>query len=308
MASANDAQRTNSAQKRFERLSNESMRVVSPQLGFFSGARASIGDIFAHRQLLHLFTQREVKSRYKDSVLGYLWTLVRPLVNLGIYYFAIGKVLGAERAIPDFAIYVFAGLTGWTLFSTIISSSTASILGNAGIVKKVYIPRETFPLASARAALVDFVSQFAILLVGALLIRGIPWISAIIYGPISFLVLYVWAVGVGLILAACNVYLRDIQYLVEVLLMIGFWLTPSVYSFEMIAATAPGWAVNLYLMNPTAVGVMGFQAAFWQAGQDMQWPSHLFLRLVIWLLIGLLVLFSGQRIFARLQRNFAQEL
>lgn len=293
---------------RFATLAERPLKTVTTNTGFFSGAARSIADIWAHRHLWWLLTKRELKARYKDSVLGYVWTLIRPLVNLMIYYLAIGKVLGAERAIPDFAIYVFAGLTVWTLFNTTLASSTASVLANAGIVKKVYLPREVFPLAATGSAFIDFLSQLAILFVGALVIRGLAIEPLLMYGPLSVLVMLVWAIAFGVILSAVNVYLRDIQYLVEVGLIIGFWMTPSVYSFQMITESAPPIVADLYLLNPTAVAVIGMQKAFWISGADAVWPSHLLTRLMIALVVGLILVFVAQRAFDKLQQNFAQEL
>lgn len=298
------------AAERTARLSQQELRVVTPDAGFLSGARASLSDLWGHRQLWLLLTRRELKARYKDSVLGFVWTLVRPMINLLIYYYAIGKILRAAESIENFAVYVFAGLTAWGLFSQIIASATASIIANAGIVKKVYLPREIFPLSSAGAAFVDFLSQLAILIVGSLIIvQQFDLGNVALYGPISLLVLLTWGIALGLFLSAVNVYLRDVQYLVEVLLMIGFWLTPSVYSYEMVIGSAPAWVAEIYLLNPTAVAVMGFQKAFWAVGSpDAVWPGDLMLRLVIALGIGVVLMFLAQRLFARLQRNFAQEL
>lgn len=298
------------AEQRYAALANEQLRVVSPSLGFISGAKTSIIDIWDHRELWWLLTKREVKARYKDSVLGFVWTLIRPLINLLIYFFAIGKILGAARAIDNFAVYVFAGLTAWTLFSQIVASATGSVVGNSGIVKKVYLPREIFPLSAAGAACVDFLAQMAILIIGTILIvRDFDPVGLLVYWPISVLVLLTWGIALGLFLSAANVYLRDIQYLTEVVLMVGFWLTPSVYSFEMIVVNAPTWIADIYLLNPTALAVIGFQKGFWAAGSaDVVWPSHLFTRLAIMLVIGIVLMFFAQRYFARMQRNFAQEL
>jgi ABC-2 type transport system permease protein len=301
---------SDAAAQRIAALGAQELRVVTPDAGFLSGAKASLLDLWHHRQLWLLLTRRELKARYKDSVLGFVWTLIRPLINLLIYYFVIGKVLGAWRSIDNFAVYVFAGLTAWTLFSQIIATSTASIIANVGIVKKVYLPREIFPLASSGAAFVDFLAQLAILFIGALLMIGhFDGEAFVVYGPISLLVLLTWGIALGLLLAAVNVYLRDVQYLVEVLLMIGFWLTPSVYSFEMILENTPRWLPDLYLLNPTAVAVMGFQKAFWGVGSpEAIWPSDLLPRLGVMLLLGIILTFVAQRVFARLQRNFAQEI
>ncbi len=308
--SEKDGPVSDSAAARFTALSQEELRVVTPDAGFLSGAKASLSDIWAHRRLCLLLTKRELKARYKDSSLGFLWTLIRPLVNLLIYYYAIGEILGASRSINNFAVYIFAGLTAWSLFSMIISTSTSSIVSNAGIVKKVYLPREIFPLSSAGASFVDFLSQFAILFVGALIIvRQFDVAAFLIYVPLSLLVLMTWGIALGIFLSAVNVYLRDVQYLVDVILMIGFWLTPSVYSYAMVVGVAPDWMANIYLLNPTALSVMGFQNAFWAVGSpDTVWPSYLIERLAIAALVGAVLIFIAQRIFARLQRNFAQEL
>lgn len=298
------------ARERFTRLEHEPLRVVAPTFSFFAGAYQSIGDIWNHRELWWLLTKREIKARYKDSVGGFVWSLVRPLVLLLIYYFVIGKVLGAAKAIPDFAVYIFAGLTAWTLFSSIVSTATQSVVANSGIVKKVYVPREIFPLASAGSSFVDFLAQLAILTVASIVIGGINVKDFIIYVPLSIVMLTVWAVALGLFLSAANVYLRDTQYLVEVILSIGFWLTPSLYSFGMVVNNVPNWVVNLYLANPTAIGVIGLQQGVWVAGDasGTVWPQHLMMRILIMLAIGLVLLFVNQRFFSHLQRNFAQEI
>ncbi len=297
------------AKARFEGLGKQGMRVVAPNTDFFGGAAASLKDIWDHRELWWLLTKRETKARYKDSAGGFVWSLIRPLVMLMIYYFVIGRILGAERMIDDFSIYIFAGLTAWTLFASIISTSTASIVANSGIVKKIYLPREIFPFSSAGAAFIDFLAQFAILFVAAWLIGGIDWIHLVVYVPVATLLMLVWGLALGLFLAAANVYLRDIQYLVDVILSIGFWMTPSLYSYAMVAERMPEWLVNLYLLNPTAIGVFGMQQGTWTAG-DLTgvWPDHLMIRMLAMIGVGLALLFVNQRIFARLQRNFAQEI
>lgn len=296
------------AEDRFTWLANQPMHSVIPKSGFLRGADASLRSIIEHRHLWRLLTKRELKARYKDSALGYMWTLIRPLINLLIYYLAIGQVLGAQRSISDFAVFVFSGLTIWSLFAGVISGATSSILGNSGIVKKVYLPRELFPLTASAAATVDFLSQLGILICGALIIRGIDLGQALLFAPISFAVALVWAVAAGLLLSALNVYFRDIQYLVEVFIMIGFWLTPCVYSYQMIVGNAPPFIADLYLMNPTAIAVMGFQRAFWLAGADTLWPPDMLERLGLMLVVGIVLAFLAQRAFDLLQRNFAQEL
>jgi ABC-2 type transport system permease protein len=234
-----------------------------------------------------------------------------------IYYFAIGKVLGAERGIPQYAIFVFTGLTLWGLFSEIVSSGTMSILGNAGLIKKVYLPREIFPLAATGSALFNFVAQLVVLTLATIVLWQFPWHVEILYAPLAVLVIVTFGTAIGLLLSAVNVYLRDMQYLVEVSLLILFWTSPIVYSYESVAGavTKAGlgeWALEVYLANPVSVAILGFQRAFWLAGGTPEahavYPNFLLLRLIVMTAIGLLCVWIAQRVFSRLQGNFAQEI
>lgn len=298
------------ATDREARLALEPMRPAAPPVGFVRGTRASLLDIWGRRDLLARLTRREIRARYKDSVLGILWSLIKPLVNLLIYVLVLGKIMGAERSIPDFAIYVFTGLTAWQLFSDIVQGSTASIVGNSGIIKKIQLPREIFPLATVGSSLFNFAMQFLILLVATIAIRPPALGITLVYLPIALVLLLVWATAFGLILSAANVYLRDIQYLVEVVLIVGMWTSPIVYSWNMVTqVTAGRWVIEeLYLTNPVTLAVMGFQRTMWAAGATEHLATHLFTRMTIALVLGVIVLGVSQRVFSVLQRNFAQEL
>lgn len=255
--------------------------------------------------------RRELKAKYKDSSLGFVWSLLRPLVQLVIYYVAIGKFLGAERSIPDFAIYLFLGLTVWTLYSEIVTSSTTSIVTNSGLVKKVYVPRELFPLASIGSALFNFVVQLAILLAAVLLLARPPLSLDLLYLPLAFVTLLAFSTTIGLLLSAWNVFLRDIQHLVEVLLIVLFWASPIVYSYEMVHSVLQGGIVEqIYLANPVTLVVIAFQKALWAGGlsSGAVFPPDIALRLVIALVVSIALMWVAQRIFARLEGNFAQEL
>ncbi len=297
---------SNIVTERFERLRQERMVPAGRPATAVVG---SLREIVAHRQLLDLLIRRDLKSRYKDSALGFAWTLIRPLVQLAIYYFVLGKILGASRNIPEFAVYVFAGLTLYGLFSEIVAAGTASIVSNAGLIKKIYLPREIYPLASVGAALFNFGVQLVVLLVATVLQSGTAWIRPdLLYFFPSTLVILIWATALALLLAAANVYLRDMQYLVEVLVLLLMWASPIVYSWQQVANAAPQWLLNIYTANPITLAVLGFHRAFWTAGPDSEYPAHLLLRLVVVGVIGLVALLLCQRVFAKLQGNFAQEI
>ena len=217
---------TSAAELRALSIEETPFQTVSQKQGFFRGSGRSIADVWRHRELLGLLVKREIKARYKDSSLGIVWSLARPLIQLLIYYFAIGQVLGAARNTPDFAIFVFTGLTIWGLFSEIVSSSTGSIIGNGGLVKKVYLPREIFPLSSVGGALFNFLVQLVVLFIAILILSHFPVSISLLLAPQSIVMLVVFATAVGLVLSAVNVYLRDTQHFVEIALLVLFWASP----------------------------------------------------------------------------------
>ncbi|WNB86312.1 ABC transporter permease [Cellulomonas sp. ATA003] len=299
---------TNVGEARSARLAAEPMRIAGPRPGFAAGTLQSVRDIVAQRELLGMLVRRELKAKYKDSTLGFLWSLLRPLALLGIYYVAIGRFLGAARDIPDFAIFIYTGLTAWTLFSEIVTAGTASIVVNSGLIKKVYLPREVFPLSVVGSGLFNFGIQLTILVAATVVAGGFPTGARWLYLPLSLVVLLLFATALSFLLSAVNVYLRDVQYLVDIALMIAFWASPIVYSWALVVGEVPAWAADLYLTNPMTLVIMGFQEAFWVAGDDQLRPDDLLQRLGVAFAVGVVLLWLCQRVFARLQSNFAQEL
>jgi ABC-2 type transport system permease protein len=299
-----------SAADRFSRLEATPLRTVGAPTGWRPDDVWSSGrDLFHQREMLGLLVRRDLKARYKDSTLGFFWSLSRPLMQLAIYFIVVGQFLGAARGIPDFAVYIFAGLTAMSLFSEILVGATGSILGNAGLIKKVYIPREIFPLASVGSALFNFMIQLIVLLGATLLVGKPPIHPEILYFFPALAVLVVYGTAFGLLFGAMNVYLRDVQYLVELGTMLLFWASPIVYSWQMVASLVQSPLIlAIYTNNPLTLAVIGFQKAFWVAGEDVPQPDDLLLRLVIALVVGIVLLFVSHRVFLRLQGNFAQEL
>lgn len=296
-------------QEREAALARMPLEAVGTNQGFLGGTVQSIQQIWRYRHLLLALTRREIKVRYKDSAFGLVWSLIRPLAMLIVYYVAIGKFLGAERSIPDFAVYIFTGLTGWQLFNEIVASSTSSILSNAGLIKKIYLPREVFPLSAVGSALFNFTMQLGILFVATFVIGKPPTLEGLLFLPPAVAVLIVYGTAIGLVTAALNVYLRDVQYLVEITLMVLFWTTPTVYSWALVQdAVRSSMVESIYLSNPVAVSILAMQRTFWVAGANAPTPENLGLRLAVMLVFGLVFLWIGQRTFARLEGNFAQEL
>ncbi|RAZ31630.1 ABC transporter permease [Microbacterium sp. SMR1] len=300
---------TENADSRYRRLATLPLAPITAGSGFLPSLRA----VIAHRQLLGLLVRRDIKARYKDSVLGLLWVLINPIVQLTVYYVVMGQFLGAARGIPDFAIYVFSGLTIYAFFSEMLSGSTASVVQNAGLVKKVYVPREIFPLASVGSASFTFCVQLLVLLTACIVLGAPPLSGGLVYALPAIALVVVYGLAAGILLSALNVYLRDVQYLTQVVLMLAMWASPIVYGWTMVNSVFeqfrfPGWLLEVYTNSPLTLAVLGFHRAFWVSGTPADYPAHLGIRMLIAFGIGLVVLWLCQRVFSRLQGNFAQEL
>lgn len=300
-----------STTQRIERIARSEWTTVSHSRGVKAAVIAPWREIFARRTLGWLLVDRELRAKYKGSALGILWSLARPLTLLLIYFVAIGQFLGAARAIPDFGIFVLIGLTAWGLFSETVSQSSQVILANAGIIKKVDVPRELFPLSIVGLSLFNFAVQFAVILIAIVVVGALPDLGDLWFLVPSLFVLVSFSAGVAFVVSAVNVYIRDLQHLVDVAMAILFWLSPVVYSFAFVSRALPdGMMRDLYLANPVSVAVLGFQKALWHAGaaDAANFPADLVPRLLIMCGVGIVVLLVGQSIFSRLKQNFAQEI
>ncbi|MET0782219.1 MAG: ABC transporter permease [Microbacterium sp.] len=299
--------------ERYRRLAAEPFLTVDSRGMRSNGRGGKIREILTRRELLNLLVRRDLQARYRDSFLGFLWTVIRPIIQFLMYFIVLGQFLRAAEGIDQFAIYLFSGLTLFTFFSDMVFGSTGSIIGNAGLVKKIYLPREIFPLASIGAAGFMFTVQLVVLLVAAVLFQALPEpVMMLWFFPSMFLIL-VYGIGLGLLLAALNVYLRDIQYLTEVVMMLAMWASPIVYSWQMVVdavarLSLPAWVLEVYAANPITLAVLGFHKAFWGAGTSADYPPDLGLRMLIAGVVGVVLLVIAQRVFTRLQGNFAQEL
>ena len=297
--------------QRVARSEAQPLRELGDKSGLWAGTKSAIDDIWRRRELLRLLINRELKARYKDSNLGFIWSLFKPLSQLLIYFIVIGQFLGASRGIPYFAIFVFTGLTAWGFFLEAVTGGTGSIVANSGLVKKVYLPREIFPLSTLGTSAVNSAIQLVILLAAIVVTGQIPSLASLAYLPLALVVLVVYATLFGLLLSALNVYMRDIQHLIEVITFLAFWASPIVYSYSYVQrALATNYPVlhEVYLSNPVTLAILGFQRSLWAAGVDQPYPAHLMIRLAGAALIGIVLVFGAHRIFARLEGNFAQEL
>lgn len=302
-----------SADARFERLASLPLKSFEQHGRGIGSLWRQAKEIRDHRQLLWLLTRRDLQVRYRGSALGFLWTLIKPLILLATYYVILGQILGAAKGIENFGIYVFSGLTIYTLFSESLGAAAGSIVSNGGLVKKIYLPREIFPLAAVGGAVFMFTMQMLVLIGAVLVLQQWPDPSGILYFFPSVALILVYVVAVGLLLSAMNVYLRDVQYITEILLTLMMWGSPIVYSWQMVRRVIdefnlPSWLLEVYTNNPLTLAVLGFHRALWVGGTPDDYPADLALRMGIAGIVGLVFLLAAHWGFQRMQGNLAQEL
>lgn len=252
-------------------------------------------NIYNYRELLKNNVKKEIRGRYKQSVLGVLWTFLNPLLQLAVYALIFPLILKTTQ--PYYVIFVCVGLIPWTFFTSTISQSTWTIIGNGNIVKKVYFPREILPISVVTSAAVNFVIS-TIIIIAFCLGYGLGLTKYIIFYPIILLIQYIFQLGISFILSAITVYFRDLEHFVQIILMLLFYATPIVYSKESIPQ-AFKFIINI---NPMSHIIEGYRDIFYN--QTM--PDIKSLALVCGISIVLCVI--GYFIFRKLQKGFAEEL
>ncbi len=254
----------------------------------------------------------ELRAKYKASALGFAWSLLNPAMYLVVFYVAFDVILGG--GIPRFPIYLLSGLLVWNFFTAALNAGTGSIVAAAGLVNKVWFPREILPLASVGAALVHFFLQFSVLAVTLLGLRHPVGVRFLPLVPLALIAVVVLVSAISLLTAVANVYLRDIQHFVELALLAWFWLTPIVFLVTQISTKVSG-RMWIPLLNPVTSIVLTFQAAFYgdyKATENFTPASfsvgfHL-RNISVVLLISSVLLVIALQVFRRLEGNMAEEL
>lgn len=288
------------------------MAEQSSQSVYRPGRSKGILDIPRYRYLLRLLVDKELQIRYRGSWLGMVWTYVKPAVQFVVYYVAMGIFLGLNRAgnIEKYAIYLFSGIIVTNLFTEVFSNCTRSILGNSGLIQKIYLPRELFPLASLRVALVHFFPQLVVLCIGGALMGWRPDIKGLLIAAIGFVSIVIFSFGLGLFFGAINVFYRDAENMTDIIAMVAIWLAPCFYTWQMVASKAPIWLLEVYLANPICNTVEAFHRGFWftATSQTFQFAGAWPLRLAESLAISIIVFLIGEFTFRRLEGRFSQEM
>ncbi|HET6303087.1 ABC transporter permease [Microbacterium sp.] len=281
------------------------------------GRSGGLLDVFRWHYLLRLLVRTGVTTRYRNSVLGWTWSYVRPAAQFLVFWIVLGLFLNLERGIANYAIYLFSGIVVINLFSEGYKNATTSIVGNAPLVRKVYLPRQLFAVSAVFVAFVHFLPQVGLLLVVCLFLGWIMQISILsilaILAGMALVMLF--ALGLGLLFGAVNVRYRDAENIVELLLLLATWASPVLYSWTMVQDAIkmmgwPDWLLEVYLLNPITQAVELFHYAFWYpvTSTDLPLPPDLALNTLWTFLISIATLLLGQAVFRRLEGRFAQDL
>ena len=269
---------------------HEHVTVIEPQRGWRA---LDLKELWAYRELLWVLTARDVKVRYKQTVLGFAWAIIQPVMLMIVFSIFFGRLAQMPSDGIPYPIFVYAALLPWTFFANAISTSGNSLVGSAQLVSKVYFPRLIIPLSSVGAGLVDFAISAGVLLL-LMAWYGVGWSLNLLAAPLLVAGVVFIALGVGTFLSALTVAYRDFRYVIP--FMVQFWMfaTPVVYPASLVPEA---WRWLLYL-NPMAGLIEGFRSAF--LGRPFDIPA-----LAISLGVALVLFLVGVAYFEKVERRFA---
>jgi len=258
-------------------------------------------DLWRYRELFYILSWRDLKVRYKQTVIGVVWSVLRPLLTMVIFTFVFGKMANFKPppGVDEYAILVFAGLLPWQFFSAGLSEASNSLIGNERLISKVYFPRMIIPAASVITSLVDFFISLGLMLILLIFFRTVPSLN-LVFLPLFIIMAFFASFGVGLWLTALNVKYRDFKHVVPFLIQIGLYLSPVGFTSKQASTIIPEKFRMLYYLNPMAGVIDGFRWCFFGNKTPIYW-SGMFLSLTV-IIIFLLI---GIRTFRRMEKSFA---
>jgi lipopolysaccharide transport system permease protein len=253
----------------------------------------NLRDLWHYRDLLYILIERDIKVRYKQTILGALWAIIQPLFTMLIFTLFFGRLAGMPSDGIPYPIFAYAGLLPWTFFSNAVTTSGNSLVGNSNLITKVYFPRMVIPIASVGAGLIDFAIAFVLLII-LMFYYGIGISVNILMLPVLVILTCLLAIGIGMWASALNVKYRDIRYALPFLIQLGMFATPIIYPASLVPEKWR-WLLSL---NPLTGLIEGFRSAFF--GKPFDWVG-----LTISVVITFLILIYAAYSFRRMEKTFA---
>jgi ABC-type polysaccharide/polyol phosphate export permease len=268
--------------------------------------RTSLAELWRYRELLYNLTVRDLKVRYKNSVLGIAWSLLNPILMMLVFTVVYTVMLGQSDR-RDYAAFVLCGLLPWNFFSGSIMGGVGSVVNHGYLIKKVYFPRAVLPTSIMLSNLVNFLVALPVYFVLAWLL-GVKFTPYVLFLPVVVLVEMAFILGMSLLLSALNVFYRDVQQIMEVLILAWFFVTPVIWDVSVLPASRLVLGVDVpvqrltYILNPMASIVAAYRDILYY-GRSIGWDF--FLRTAITVVV---VLVFGFFVFNRLKGRFAEEV
>ena len=250
-------------------------------------------DLWSYRDLLYILAVRDIKVRYKQTLLGAAWAIIQPLFTMVIFWVIFGRLAGMPSDGIPYPIFAFAGLLPWVFFSNAVNASGNSLVGSSNLITKVYFPRMIIPLASVASGLLDFAISFGVLLM-LMIYFGTGFTVNMLILPVLVILTSLLAVGIGMWMSALNVKYRDIRYALPFLIQLGMFATPIIYP----ASIVPEKWRPLLALNPLTGQIEAYRAAFF--GRDFDWFS---LGISAVLTLGILIFAAFA--FKKMEQSFA---
>lgn len=256
---------------------------------------STLREIIKYRDMVKYLVRADLRGRYKGSALGFLWTFVNPLMLVVIYTVIFGTIL--KVSIHNYTLYLLAGLLPWTMFQTTVVSSSTVVMRNSNLVKKIYFPRQVLPFSVVLSNTINYLYSM-IIMVFAMVVFRAHFSTAIVVFPLILVLQVLVMSGFALFFAAVNVYYRDIEHILTVLMTGWFYITPILYTLKIIPEKDRIW----FYLNPMTSFVQGYVNILYYG----KWPQRIDLFSgSLWAVIGFCL---GWIVFSKLSRNFAEEV
>jgi lipopolysaccharide transport system permease protein len=269
---------------------------ITPSTGW---VELRLGELWSYRELLYFLTWRDIKVRYKQTVLGAAWAIIQPFMSMVVFTLFFGRLAGIPSDGVPYPIFNFAAMVVWTYFANALTASSNSLVGSSNLLKKIYFPRLVIPIGSTLAGLVDFCLAFVIL-IPMMMYFGIAPTTKIVWLPFFLLLAFATALGVGLWFSALNVQFRDVRHTIPFIVQFWLFASPVVYSSNLIENDI---LRTLYGINPMASVVEGFRWALLGGASDQfRGPGPMTL---VSILASVAILISGLFYFRRMEKTFA---
>ncbi len=255
-------------------------------------------ELWQYRELFYFFAWRDIKVKYKQTILGLLWVLIQPLLMIAVFTFLFSRTLkGFSEDIP-YPIFAFSGIILWNIFSASVINGGNSMLANAQIIKKIYFPRLIIPLSSVIVSLVDFFVSFPVFIVFLMIYSArINILRVVLFWPPAILLTVLGSIGLGCWLSALTVKYRDFRFIVPFLIQISFFLTPIIYPVSVLNAQ---WVNYILAINPMHGAITLFRMPFTATQPNVLFISISLLSALIFTLVGLIYFKKTEMYFADL--------